>query len=201
MLFNTALHAQFGKDGTDRLFLSVGVDLAIASGTNLLAKDNKRVGTGSLDLMIHLGMENYTENKIQFKFQAHYESFKKINYSAYGFYGGITFDALTVPFTGKELAFGHFWYVQLGVDIISRKGLDVPSIYNSDSFEPWAIGGNFGVVIQKPVIPFVKIKLPFDVELLSNFKDRPDLRAFYTKKPVNLQDMKFSFYVMIKHVF
>ena len=187
----------------DTWYISVGVDPAVLSGSHFLAKDGKRVEAGSLNYIIQLGMENYQPKKIGFKWQLRYESFKNIHFKSYGFYGGITYDPLIkkIPFTNIDLHIGDYWYLQAGTEIINRKGLQQKKYFNLDTYRPWALGLNFGIVYTTPKIKWLDIKLPFDLEFQLNYKDRPVNRLLYTKRPANIKDMKLSGYILIKKRF
>jgi len=202
ILFATTTFSQTNNI-QDTWYVSLGLDPAVLSGSHFLAKDGKRVGSGSLNYIINLGMEYYQPNKIGFKWQFTYEDFKNIHYKSYGFYGGITYNPIIkkIPFTNIDLYLGDYWYTQIGTEIINRKGLPQNKVYNLDTYRPFAMAFNLGIVYATPTIKWLNVTLPFDVEFLINYKDRPVNRLLYSQRPFNLQDMKLSGYILVKKRF
>ncbi|MGE5944099.1 MAG: hypothetical protein ACM31G_07150 [Flavobacteriales bacterium] len=175
----------------DEWFLSIGIDPAIASGTNILSKGD-RVGSGHLNYLVQFGRENYQEGEIQLKFGIQVEQFKAIHYRSFGTFGGITFSAPRIP--GTDLSIGHFWFITPEINLISRKGIQDSKDLNPDSLTTWSLGTTLGIRINEPEL--FKLKIPFNLEFQLNAKDRLDIAAHYTGEPFGINRIVVSGYVV-----
>lgn len=180
------------EEDNHQWFFQVGLDPAIGLNLPTLSGDD-RVGGGHLNYLIQAGREYFEEDKIGYKFGVQWEQFAEINYTSYGAFGGVTFNAPTIPFTNVTL--GHYWYATAQLFMIDRKGIEGSQIYNADKHTAWGIGATIGIRINEPDLGL--FKLPFDVEFLIDGKDRPDKRVHFDGgKFDSINDITFSGYVM-----
>ena len=186
------------QEGEHFWFIQAGIDPMVASGLDWFS-EGERVGAGGFNYIIQAGREYFEEGRLGMKFGAQWEQFKQINYTSYGFFGGITFSAPRIPFT--NLYAGHFWYITGEVNLIDRVGIQKSSrIFNSDTYTAWGLGVNLGVRINKPKVWF--IKFPCNFEWIFNLKDRPDDRVHYTGgKFDSINDLKASSYFVVSYNF
>lgn len=160
-------------------FISFGLDPAVLV-------DKGRAGGGNLNYLIQFGRENYTNDGLGYKFGGQWEQFEAINYTSYGAFGGMTFEA--------PWGIGHYWIAMAEINIIDRKGIQDSQIYNASKHSAWGLGATVGIRVEEPDLWLVK--LPIDIEFLLNGKDRPDKRVHYDGGTFDsINDIVFSFYL------